>query len=99
MNAPQLIRQYPDLIKTLKERRLELGMSAMELDARAGWQEGYTSKVENWAKPYGRGIGPVSLPLWLEALDMSMILVRHDRKATGSSMNLVNVCDMTSRRP
>jgi hypothetical protein len=36
--------------------------------------------VENWAKPYGRGIGPISLPLWLEALDLSMILVKHDRR-------------------
>jgi predicted transcriptional regulator len=82
MNAPQLIREYPDIVKTLVERRLELGMSAMELDARAGWQEGYTSKLENWDKNYGRSFGRVLLPVWLEALDMSMIFVRHDRKAS-----------------
>ncbi len=75
MSAPHLIREYPDLVKTLVERRHELGMSAMELDARAGWQEGYTSKLENWDKSYGRSIGRMLLPVWLEALDMHIILV------------------------
>lgn len=82
MSTPFLIREYPDLVKTLIERRHELGMSSIELDARAGWQEGYTSKVENFAKPYGRGIGPVSLPLWLESLGLAMILVKVDDKKT-----------------
>ncbi|MGN7770764.1 hypothetical protein [Phyllobacterium sp. 22552] len=81
MSTPFLIREYPDLVKTLIQRRHELGMSSMELDARAGWQEGYTSKLENWEKDYGRSIGKMLLPVWLEALDISMILVGHDRKA------------------
>ena len=74
----RIIREYADLVDALVERRHEVGMSAVALDARAGWQEGYTSKIENWQKPYGRGIGPVSLPLWLESLGMAIVLVKVD---------------------
>lgn len=95
----RVIREYGDLVDALVARRYEIGMSAVTLDARAGWQEGYTSKIENWHKPYGRGIGPVSLPLWLESLGMAMILVKvDDRKVKPTPMTTQLSLDLCGGR-
>lgn len=95
----RVIREYSDMVDALVERRHEIGMSAVSLDARAGWQEGYTSKIENWQKPYGRGIGPVSLPLWLESLGLAMILVKvDDRKVKPTRMDTQLSLDLRGGR-
>lgn len=81
--AFRVIRDYGDLVDAFVDQRKALAMSTLALDARAGFHEGYASKLENWDKPYGRGLGPVTLRLWLEALGLALIVVRVDdgRKA------------------
>jgi hypothetical protein len=77
----RVVREYGDLVNAMRDRRHDLGMSCMTLDARAGFHEGYANKLENWEKSYGRGIGPVILPLWLEALGLAIALVEVDKRA------------------
>jgi transcriptional regulator with XRE-family HTH domain len=78
--AVALIDDYPSLIEALKYRRYSLGMSQMEFDARAGWADGYASKIEisHTAEPTmktARALGKESLPLILGALDVTLALV------------------------
>jgi len=42
-------------------------------------QEGYTTKLENYQRFYGRGVGPESLPLWLGGLRLAIVLVELPR--------------------
>lgn len=46
---------YPELVELLIRRRLALGLSQAEVDHKAGWPEGYTSKLEM----------KLGLPIWL----------------------------------
>lgn len=78
MSARRILRDYGVLIEALKARRIERGLSCADLDARAGFHDGYVNKLENWEKAYGRGIGPVSLRLWLEALGLALVVVATD---------------------
>ncbi|YCI03318.1 helix-turn-helix domain-containing protein [Ensifer sp. D2-11] len=71
-----VISDYGELVNALKKHRENLKMTAIELDARSGMQEGYTIKLENWERPdYGRGAGPDTLPLWLGGLRLDIVLV------------------------
>ena len=70
----RVVQRYGDLVDALRDRREALGLTVMDLDARAGWSDGLTTKLENWHRKWGRGAGPVILPLWLEALGMVMVL-------------------------
>lgn len=72
--AHAVVQSYRDLVDVLRARRKALGMSAIELDGRAGWSEGMTAKLENWEQGWGRGAGPIILPLWLQSLGMAMVL-------------------------
>jgi hypothetical protein len=75
---------YPGLIEALKRRRISLKMVQLVLDERAGLPSGYTAKVEcDPEKRNARQIGTVTLPLVLEALGVSLALVRRkpSRKA------------------
>lgn len=74
----RVIRDYGALVDAMVAQRHALGLSCMSLDARAGFHEGYANKLENWNKPYGRGIGPLTLGLWLEALGLAVVVVRVD---------------------
>lgn len=70
------IREYGDLIEALRARRKALGISQLELDDRAGLSDGYTAKLEAWRnRRIGKGLGPVSLPLILEALGIGIVFV------------------------
>jgi predicted DNA-binding transcriptional regulator AlpA len=75
-----VITEYDQLVSALVKRRSQLGISSMELDARSGMQEGYTSKLENFGRPQGRGMGPEVFPLWLGGLKVGIILVDLPRK-------------------
>lgn len=79
-----VITDYGQLVDALTKRRSELEISSIELDARSGMQEGYTSKLENYGRPQGRGLGPEIFPLWLGGLRVGVVLVdmpRRPRKA------------------
>lgn len=76
-----VITEYQQLVDALVKRRSDLGISSIELDARSGMQEGYTSKLENHERPgYGRGMGPEVFPLWLGGLKVGIVLVDLPRR-------------------
>lgn len=74
-----MITDYREFVSALLDQRRRLGMSCAEVDARSGMQEGYTNKLENYERPYGRGIGPESFPLWLGGLRVAVVLVELPR--------------------
>lgn len=79
-----VITDYGQLVDALTKRRAELDISCNELDARSGMQEGYANKLENFGRPFGRGMGPDVFPLWLGGLRVGVVLVdlpRRPRKA------------------
>ncbi|RVG92104.1 DNA-binding protein [Sinorhizobium meliloti] len=91
-----VISDYGELVDALKKHRESLKMTVMELDARSGMQEGYTTKLENWARPgYGRGAGPDTLPLWLGGLRLGIVLVslprapRHFQQRAKPSVEII----------
>lgn len=75
-----VIQSYDDLVAAMKGRRISLGLSNIEAEAKAGLQEGYISKLENPDKKYGRGVGPDTLPLWLGGLRVGIVLVDLPRR-------------------
>lgn len=75
-----VITDYSQLVDALVKRREKLGISSIELDARSGMQEGYTSKLENYGRPQGRGMGPEVFPLWIGGLRVGVILVDLPRR-------------------
>lgn len=66
---------YDGLVEALIARRHALGWTQLELDERAGFQSGYTGKLENWRGPQGRVAGSVTMPLWLQALGIGFLPV------------------------
>lgn len=81
-----VIVDYAEFVKAMAERRASLNMSNLELELKSGLQEGYVTKLENWERPYGRGVGPDTMPLWLGGLRVGIILVdlpRRPRRRTG----------------
>nr|WP_183749662.1 helix-turn-helix domain-containing protein [Rhizobium sp. BK196] len=75
-----VITDYDQLVSALTDRRNKLGISSIELDARSGMQEGYTSKLENFGRPQGRGLGPEIFPLWIGGLKVGIVLVDLPRR-------------------
>lgn len=76
MNQPIVVSDYKALIAAMRQRRTDLGMTCIEVDSKAGFPEGYTSKLENYTRAGpGRSFGPVSLPLWLGALGLKIVVV------------------------
>lgn len=75
-----VITDYNELVSALTDRRNKLGISSIELDARSGMQEGYTSKLENYGRPQGRGLGPDVFPLWIGGLKVGVVLVDLPRR-------------------
>lgn len=75
-----LIQNYDEFVRAMTERRKELNLSCIEIDARSGMQEGYANKLENWRKDFGRGMGPEVFPLWLGGLKVGIVLVDLPRR-------------------
>lgn len=85
--ASGVIHDYDEFVRAMTERRKQLELSCIEVDARSGMQEGYANKLENWQKDYGRGMGPDTFPLWLGGLRCGIVLVdlpRRPRKGKGA---------------
>lgn len=70
-----LCTSYRQIMDAMRKRREQLGMTQMDVDARAGLQDGYTGKLEVWDRDNGRRLGPVSTQLLLEALGLAIALV------------------------
>lgn len=75
-----VIQDYGDFVAAMRARRVDLGLSCLEVDLRAGMQESYANKLENWPKRYGRGMGPELFPLWLGGLRVGIVLVDLPRR-------------------
>lgn len=75
VEAGIVVRTYEDLVEALKTYRHEQGLSQMELDNIAGFQDGYTAKLEVGYKEGGRGVGAMSLPTWLDSLGVRLLVV------------------------
>lgn len=68
-----LVRSYDELHAALRERAAELGISRLELDAVAGLAHGHAGKILGLAQV--KKLGPVSMPLVLEALAVRLALI------------------------
>lgn len=68
-------RNYSDLVALLKQHRRVCEISQMELDDRAGFQDGYTGKLEIPHKADGRVAKWDTLRDWMEALGVGIKLV------------------------
>jgi predicted DNA-binding transcriptional regulator AlpA len=75
-----IIQNYDEFVQAMVQRRKELALSCIELDARSGMQEGYSNKLENWRKDFGRGMGSDTFPLWLGGLRVGIVLVSLPRR-------------------
>ena len=51
-------------------------LTTMELDARCGMQEAYTSKLMNRGRTQRRGLGREIFPLWLGGLSLGIMIVK-----------------------
>src|SRR4051812_1815741 len=71
MTAP--IRSMPELVQALRTRRDELNISHETIDAIAGLQSGYTSKLLA-PKPI-KNLGPMSFGSLLGALGLAVVVV------------------------
>lgn len=73
-----IVREYKDLIAALDRQRRRRGMTMLDLDARAGFYEGYSSHLFAWRSRHGKTLGAVSLPLVLEALGVGLVVIEID---------------------
>lgn len=78
-----MIRNYGELIEAFTARRKELGLSQADVDARAGFADGYCAKVEAWRGKSGRGLGLITLPLLLETLGVTLEVVPSEQPKPG----------------
>ncbi|WP_421611645.1 helix-turn-helix transcriptional regulator [Agrobacterium tumefaciens] len=75
-----VIQTYEDFVKAMRNRRNALDLPANEADALGGMEEGYTNKLENYGKPYGRGMGVETFPRWLGGMRVGIVLVALPRR-------------------
>ena len=76
MTEPVTFTTWDALIATFRARRIELGLSQLDVDEMAGLASGYCGKLEasltNPSAKNARGIGRESLPLMLGALGLEL---------------------------
>ena len=72
------ITSYEDLHRAMRQRANELGLSRESIDAIAGLQPGYASKLLS-PRPI-RKLGALSMPLILPALGIKLIAVVDEQK-------------------
>src|SRR5690606_32561493 len=71
-----VIRNYADLVHALRRRRKALGYSQMALDEIAGFQDGYTGKLEVPSHVNGRyAKSETTLFWWVQSLGLRIALV------------------------
>ncbi len=73
-DARAVITDYPTFRKALADARKRRGLSQLAFDDATGLPDGYQGKVESGA----RSLGPLSLPLVLQALGCVLILAPRD---------------------
>ncbi|MGH6753037.1 MAG: hypothetical protein ACREDP_12805 [Bradyrhizobium sp.] len=76
--TPRIIeigQEYGVIAAGMKRRRMELGLTVLQVDYLAGFAEGHTAKLESWNNRNGRGFGEISCCLWCQALGVSLAVV------------------------
>ena len=66
------VADYGSLIDALERRRVELNLSLIEVDERAGLSAGHWSHIAKWRSPQGRNLGPTSFARVLSALGLEL---------------------------
>ena len=69
-----LCRTYSEFTAALAAQRRALGLTQLEVDARAGFQDQYCGKLEIGT----RGVGRMSIETWLQALGLDLLVVARD---------------------
>ena len=68
-------QNYYQLVEMLISRRKAIGLPQLEVDHIAGFQDGYTGKIERPLTSYGRHTRWDTLATWLDALDVGLVIV------------------------
>jgi hypothetical protein len=67
------IIDYGGLVDAFVARRRAPGWTQLEVDAKAGFSDGYCGKLEAWSAPSGRVAGALTLPLWWQTLGLTLM--------------------------
>jgi transcriptional regulator with XRE-family HTH domain len=86
-----------ELAEVLTARRKSLGLTQLELDDRAGFQSGYTGKLEIGHMRGGRNAGVIALPLWLRALGVKLQVIAVEDVAPGERLSRGQVHEGATR--
>jgi hypothetical protein len=54
VTTPTIVHSRADIASLLRAHRMASGMTCEDLDARAGWSDRYTAKLEHGDKPSGK---------------------------------------------
>lgn len=77
---PRYVTCTEDLIEALKDRRIELGITHLDMDANVGLTQGHTSKVEvpdaEWGKRPFQML--ITVGWMMQALGLSLVVMRSD---------------------
>ena len=101
---------FTDLVRAMRERRIQLGLSQLALDDLAGLPSGYVGKQEamltNPRAKNARGLGRDSLQLMLAALGLQLGLIVapnrrkfHAWRKHASDENAIEISDLIPSAP
>jgi hypothetical protein len=71
--TPRIVRNIPQLLEVIRERRDELDVPHLTIDAIAGLADGHTGKL--LAPNATKGLGEISFPNLLRALGLGLALI------------------------
>lgn len=69
------VSAYPQLVAALNAKRIRLGWSMNELDARCGFHTGYVAHLFSPDSKTGKSLGRMSLPVLVETLGLRLLAV------------------------
>lgn len=102
MSEPATFTTFEQMVAVFRARRIELGMSQLAVDARAGLPDGYTAKIEasltNPAARNARSIGRESLPLMLGALGLELATYAQRGRASKSQNETIALLTEATRK-
>lgn len=80
LRPPVIITASTDLAAVLRGDREALGLSGEDLDARIGWSDRYTAKLESGHKSWGRQVFRMERTAdeWLLGLNRALVLMDRD---------------------
>lgn len=79
------VDNYAALMAILAKHRKRLGLSQLTVDQSAGFQDGYTGKLEIGARRGGRNLGRWSLEILLKTLGVKLVVVKSEEEKINGS--------------